>query len=572
LKIDNARVENIKSKNEKVEGFRLIGYKGSYDFYCQTPLDLDNWITKLKKTCVLSDISTYYTFGKMLGKGSFAKVHLAQQKPNNKMVAIKTIEKEKILGDPRSVQSLYREITIMRVLNHPNVMKLYEVYENDTYIHLVLEYLKGGELFQRLKSKGRYSEEVAALVLKSLLEAIKYCHSLNIIHRDLKPENLIFEYNSINMFSDSYTNTTMKIADFGLATMYNPDMEETLKCGSLGYVAPEILLDKGYGPKVDVFSAGVIFCIMLTGVSPFYDKTHEGTLERNKKGVIDFNEICWNLVSKEAKSLAARMVVKDPYKRCTAEEALKDPWFSIEHNDLIELTNTQDSMRKYSNENRFNLGKIKPGFGTVTYTPLLDTCSLGQELPLFIPLNSKKRQDDKGFVYESKTPNSRPKALNIFPKKPKLMRHKEKVLDDSCDFSEKEIDEKWKPHLVRVSPPTSGFTKKQLALNKNYATTPILNKKIIRNKTSRNKEFLQKIVNKKFNEEAKILAKDYIRSSEKFLKNNLHKYNNDTEKEFNVPISEMVAELVTKRLIESPTESISSSSRIVRVQYEKNIQ
>lgn len=146
------------------------------------------------KICVLLNISTRYTFGKMLGRGNFAKVHLAWRKTDNNTFAIKTVEKDKVLGNQRSMQSLYKEIMVMRRLNHSNVIRLYEVYENEAYVHLVLEYLRGGELFQRLQSKGTYCEKDAAIVLKSLLEALSYCHSLNVIHRDLKPENLIFEY------------------------------------------------------------------------------------------------------------------------------------------------------------------------------------------------------------------------------------------------------------------------------------------------------------------------------------------------------------------------------------------
>lgn len=194
MKVDNARIQNIVSKSGKLDGFKLIGYKASYEFYSKSGLNIENWTRSLTKMCISLNISARYTFGRMLGKGNFARVHLAWRKLDSQVFAIKTIEKAKVLSNPRSVQSLYKEISIMRKLNHPNIIRLYEVYENDTYIHLVLEYLEGGELFQRLQSKGSYSEKDAAVLLKSLLEAISYCHSLNVIHRDLKPENLIFAY------------------------------------------------------------------------------------------------------------------------------------------------------------------------------------------------------------------------------------------------------------------------------------------------------------------------------------------------------------------------------------------
>lgn len=130
----------------------------------------------------------------MLGKGNFAKVHLGQRKSDNESFAIKTIAKTKIFENPRNIQSLYKEINVLRKINHRNVIELFEVYENEMYIHLVIEYLKGGELFQRLQNKGTYSEKDASVAIKHILEALDYCHKRNIVHRDLKPENLILEY------------------------------------------------------------------------------------------------------------------------------------------------------------------------------------------------------------------------------------------------------------------------------------------------------------------------------------------------------------------------------------------
>ena len=199
LRIDNARVEKIENSQIQMCGFVLNGFKGSHSFYCKNPLNRENWLKSLSRVCVSLNISSYYTFGKMLGKGNFAKVHLAWRKGNNKSVAVKTMEKAKILQSPRTMQSLYKEISIMRKLSHPNVIRMYEVYENESYVHLVIEYLKGGELFQKLQAKGLYSEKDASVVVKSLLEALNYCHSLNIVHRDLKAENLILAYGSVKI-------------------------------------------------------------------------------------------------------------------------------------------------------------------------------------------------------------------------------------------------------------------------------------------------------------------------------------------------------------------------------------
>ncbi len=170
------------------------------EFYADSVFTQDEWVEKLRKTCISFNLSYRYSFDKLLGKGSFAKVHKAIKKRDGKEYAIKTIEKAKIFEHTRNLQSMEREIEILRMLNHPSIIKLHEVYENDLYIHIVLEYLRGGELFQQLQSKGIYSEKDAALVFKCVLEALAYCHERNVIHRDLKPENLILTYHTFCIF------------------------------------------------------------------------------------------------------------------------------------------------------------------------------------------------------------------------------------------------------------------------------------------------------------------------------------------------------------------------------------
>lgn len=142
----------------------------------------------------------------------------------------------------------------MRAIDHENIIKLYEVYESDKYIHLVFEYLEGGELFERIKSKGLYQEKDAISVMKNLLLALDYLHQKGIIHRDLKPENLIL--------ASKENDYALKIADFGLASFIAKGESLFLRCGSPGYVAPELLEDKGYNTKADIFSAGIILYVM----------------------------------------------------------------------------------------------------------------------------------------------------------------------------------------------------------------------------------------------------------------------------------------------------------------------
>ena len=184
------KIEDM-SKKEYSYGIRLIGSNNSFKFFCSSSLARDNWMERLKKVCVLLNVSKQYNFGKLIGKGSFAEVYLCQRVTDNKEFAIKTITKAKIMEHSRNVRSVYGEIKVLRRITHPNIIKLYEVYEEDPYIHLVMEYLRGGEMFKRLQSKGVYSEKDASLAIKHILEALDYCHKRNIIHRDLKAENII---------------------------------------------------------------------------------------------------------------------------------------------------------------------------------------------------------------------------------------------------------------------------------------------------------------------------------------------------------------------------------------------
>ena len=156
------------------------------------------------------------------------------------------------------------EIDVLRMLDHPNVIGLTETYETSKYIHLLLPYLAGGELFEKIKAKSLYPESDARLVMRNFMSALQYLHSKNIVHRDLKPENLLL--------SSAKNNSDLKIADFGLATVFKGE-KLTLRCGSPGYVAPEVLQDKGYDCSSDMFSAGVIFYILLTGRALFKGAT-----------------------------------------------------------------------------------------------------------------------------------------------------------------------------------------------------------------------------------------------------------------------------------------------------------
>ena len=168
------------------------------------------------------------------------------------------------------------EIDVLRKIDHENVIQLYETYETTKYIHLLLPYLEGGELFDKIKSKGLYRESDARPVMQNFISALEYLHAKNIVHRDLKPENLLL--------ASKMNNWDLKIADFGLATVIEDQSKKLyLRCGSPGYVAPELLQEKGYNCQADIFSVGVIFYIILTGRPLFKGNSPDEILNKNMK-------------------------------------------------------------------------------------------------------------------------------------------------------------------------------------------------------------------------------------------------------------------------------------------------
>lgn len=184
----------------------------------------------------------------------------------------------------------------MRRLSHPHVIELYEVYESSRHIHLVLPYLQGGELFERIKDKGLYKERDAQRVMYNFLSALKYLADNKIVHRDLKPENLIL----VSKGDDH----DLKIADFGLASPIDTDTGMLyLMCGSPGYVAPELLNDKGYDTQADVFSAGVILYVMLTGRLLFRGSDLEEILDKNRQCILDFPAVVWESITETGRDL-----------------------------------------------------------------------------------------------------------------------------------------------------------------------------------------------------------------------------------------------------------------------------
>lgn len=269
-----------------------------------------------------------YELGKMLGQGTFAKVYHARHLSTGQSIALKIIDKDRILK-AGLIDHIKREISIMRLVKHPNVVQLHEVMATKTKIYLALEHVKGGELFNKV-AKGRLKEASARKYFHQLIAAVDFCHSRGVYHRDLKPENLLL---------DEFGN--LKVTDFGLSAFLESKRQDGLlhtTCGTPAYVAPEVLLKKGYdGEKADIWSCGVILYVLLTGYLPFHDSNLMVMYRKISRA--DFK--CPRWLSSDVKRLLYKLLDPNPATRMTIDKLRENPWF-MKEKKKIEIPETRE--------------------------------------------------------------------------------------------------------------------------------------------------------------------------------------------------------------------------------------
>lgn len=250
-----------------------------------------------------------FEIGKPLGKGKFGSVYLAREKRSKYIVALKVLEKNQLVRAGVEHQ-LRREIEIQSNLRHPNILRMYGYFYDSTRVYLILEYSPGGELYKQLVKSGKFNEELSAKLISDLASALDFCHQKNVIHRDIKPENLLLGYRN-----------EIKIADFGWSVHAPTSRRDTL-CGTLDYLAPEMVDGKEHDKYIDNWSLGILLYEFLVGSPPFEANTHSLTYRRIRSLDLRFPRH----VNEDAQDLIRKLLVKDPNRRMQLQDIPKHPW------------------------------------------------------------------------------------------------------------------------------------------------------------------------------------------------------------------------------------------------------
>jgi calcium-dependent protein kinase len=331
---------SLKSEENKIQGNLR---KKSTIVEAESDIKIDN-------NMIINKIDGYpeehYNLKKKLGEGSYGCVYRVEHKQTGLIRAMKKITKN-LKSKKESEMEILNEINILKKMDHPGIVKIFEFYNTPDGYYLITEFCSDGELFNEITEHAPFSEPVAARIMYQIFQAVNYCHALNIIHRDLKPENILIE-------KKDGTNYGIKVIDFGTAKLYEKNKSEKKVIGSSYYIAPEVLTEN-YNQMCDLWSCGVILYILLSGKAPFSGKTDAIIFEKIKIGKYNMKLKPFENISKEVKDLIHNLLQLSPNKRLTAEKALNHPWFkkldikthSIE-NDIDRIKRSLENIKNYN--------------------------------------------------------------------------------------------------------------------------------------------------------------------------------------------------------------------------------
>ena len=343
------KTEGLKEiKDRKMWCFSIAFPSKNRVYYCDNETDYNNWVNVLKKATGYTNLLDIYDIKQKLGKGKFGLVKLGINKETKQKVSVKIMNKNNM--DSSDLELVRTEIEILKICQHPYIIKLYDVFENIDYIYIIMEHCSGGDLFSFIKSRNfMLKEEKVVVIMYKLCKAVYYVHSYGIAHRDIKPENVLLTSES--------EDADVRLLDFGLSKIVGPNQKCTEPYGTLTYCAPEIILDKPYLKTVDSWSLGVMTYLMLSGSLPFSGKDEHEIAKNVVYSKVDFErKPIWKEISKEAKDFISKLLEKDLKKRIEMKAALEHPWFKKFNlqNEVYENVN-QDLKKSNSIQNDFGI-------------------------------------------------------------------------------------------------------------------------------------------------------------------------------------------------------------------------
>ena len=308
----------VKLGDKQFYCFTIIFPTKSRKYYLSNESEYHNWVNTIRKIVGYSNLNEIYEIRQVLGKGKFGLVKLGIHRGNGRKVAIKIINKKLVTAI--DVQQVKTEIDILKIAKHPNIIQLYDVLENENYIYIIMEYCAGGDLFSYIEKRGfRLPETRAAEIIHKLSTAVFFLHEYGVVHRDLKPENILM--------TDNSPNADIRLVDFGLGKIIGPGEMCTDPFGTFSYVAPEVLKEKPYSFKVDLFAIGIIAYLLVAGFLPFDHETSEKEIARQTVyEPTPFPTSVWKNISNEARAFVDNLLQKNPQKRMGIQEVLQHKW------------------------------------------------------------------------------------------------------------------------------------------------------------------------------------------------------------------------------------------------------